>query len=76
MEIKKVLFKLEQKQNSLDETEIKSPIAETEAWINSRVGRFADIVNDDKPLLPTVTLEISRIYAAIINIEYQWKMDR
>lgn len=57
LEVKNARFELEQKQKLLDETEIKSPIAGTVIRVNSRVGRFADVVDDDKPLFAIDNLE-------------------
>lgn len=50
LRIKKAEFELEKKKKELEDTEVTSPIAGTVVRVNSRVGRFADTVDDDKPL--------------------------
>jgi len=50
LKIKNAEFELEQKNKNLTETEVKSPIAGTVVRVNTSVGRFADIVENDKPL--------------------------
>ena len=57
LQVKNAEFELQQKQKRLDETEIVSPIAGTVVRVNSRVGRFADVVDDDKPLFAIDNLE-------------------
>lgn len=57
LQIKNAEFELEQKKKKLTETEVTSPIAGTVVRVNSRVGRFADIVDDDKPLFVIDNLE-------------------
>lgn len=57
LQIKNAEFELEQKKKQLTETEITSPIAGTVVRVNSRVGRFADTVDDDKPLFAIDNLE-------------------
>lgn len=57
LEVKNAQFELEQKQKLLDETEIKSPIEGTVIRVNTRVGRFADVVDDDKPLFSIDNLQ-------------------
>lgn len=57
LQVKNAEFELEQKKKQLTETEIISPIAGTVVRVNSRVGRFADMVDDDKPLFAIDNLE-------------------
>lgn len=57
LKIKNAGFELEQKHKNLTETEVKSPIAGTVVRVNTSVGRFADIVDDDKPLFAIDNLE-------------------
>lgn len=57
LQVKNAEFELEQKTKNLEETEVVSPIAGTVVRVNSRVGRFADIVDDDKPLFAIDNLE-------------------
>ena len=57
LQVKNAEFELEQKKEQLDETEVTSPIAGTVVRVNTRVGRFADTVDDDKPLFAIDNLE-------------------
>ena len=57
LQVRNAEFELQQKQKRLEETEIVSPIAGTVVRVNSRVGRFADVVDDDKPLFAIDNLE-------------------
>lgn len=57
LQVKNAEFELEQKKKQLTETEITSPIAGTVVRVNSRVGRFADTVDEDKPLFAIDNLE-------------------
>lgn len=57
LQVKNAAFELEQKKKRLEETAVKSPIAGTVVRVNSRVGRFADMVDDDKPLFAIDNLE-------------------
>lgn len=57
LQVKNAEFELEQKKKRLTETEITSPIKGTVVRVNSRVGRFADTVDDDKPLFAIDNLE-------------------
>lgn len=57
LQIRNAEFELEQRKKELEETEVTSPIAGTVVRVNSRVGRFADTVDDDKPLFAIDNLE-------------------
>ena len=57
LQVKNAEFELEQKKKQLEETEVTSPIAGTVVRVTSRVGRFADTVDDDKPLFAIDNLE-------------------
>lgn len=57
LQVKNAEFELEQKKKKLDETQVVSPIAGTVVRVNSRVGRFADTVDNDKPLFAIDNLE-------------------
>lgn len=50
LQVKNAEFALEQKKKRLEETEVTSPITGTVVRVNTRVGRFADTVDNDKPL--------------------------
>lgn len=57
LQIKNAEYELEQRRKELEETEVTSPIDGTVVRVNTRVGRFADTVDDDKPLFAIDNLE-------------------
>lgn len=57
LRIKNAEFELEKKKKQLEEVEVTSPIGGTVVRVNSRVGRFADTVDDDRPLFSIDNLE-------------------
>lgn len=50
LQVEQARLELEKKQEELKDAEVTSPIDGTVVRVNSRVGRFADVVDDDKPL--------------------------
>lgn len=56
LQVKNAQFELEQKKKRLEDTEIVSPIAGIVTRVNSKVGRFADVVDNDKPLFEIADL--------------------
>lgn len=50
-------YELEKKQEELEKTEIKSEIDGTVVRVNSKVGQFADKVEDDKPIFSIENLD-------------------
>lgn len=57
LRIKNAEFELEKKKRELEDTQVTSPIDGTVVRVNSRVGRFADTVDDDKPLFAIDNLD-------------------
>lgn len=57
LRIRNAEFELEKKKKELEDVEVKSPIDGTVVRVNSRVGRFADTVDDDRPLFAIDNLE-------------------
>ena len=57
LQVKNAEFELGQKKERLEEAEVTSPIDGTVVRVNSRVGRFADMVDDDKPLFAIDNLD-------------------
>lgn len=51
-------LELEQKQELLEDAEIKSPISGTVVRVNCKVGRFADKTEDDKPMFIIENLDV------------------
>ena len=57
LRIKNAEFELEKRKRDLEDTEVTSPIDGTVVRVNSRVGRLADTVDDDRPLFSIDNLE-------------------
>ncbi len=57
LRIRNAEFELEKKKKELEEVEVTSPIDGTVVRVNSRVGRFADTVDEDRPLFSIDNLE-------------------
>lgn len=57
LQVKAAAFTLEKARKELESTEIKSAIDGTVVRVNSKVGQFADKVEDDKPILSIENLE-------------------
>ncbi|PNV59333.1 efflux transporter periplasmic adaptor subunit [Clostridium sp. chh4-2] len=58
LQIKNAEFELDRKKKNLEDTEIKSPIDGTVVRVNTKVGRFADTTEDDKPIFIIENLEV------------------
>ena len=57
LQINSAAYELEKKEEELENTQIKSTIDGTVVRVNSKVGQFADKVEDDKPILSIENLE-------------------
>ena len=57
IQIENARFDLEKKKEELENTQIKSTIDGTVVRVNSKVGQFADKVEDDKPIFSIENLE-------------------
>ncbi len=57
LQIQNAAFELEKKKEELENTQIKSTIDGTVVRVNSKVGQFADKVEDDKPIFSIENLE-------------------
>lgn len=58
LQIKSAEFELEKKKTLLENTQIKSPIAGTVVRVNTKIGRFADAIEDNKPMFIIENLEV------------------
>lgn len=58
LQVKNAEFELEKKKTNLENTEIKSPIAGTVTRVNAKVGRFADKIEDEKPMFIIENLDV------------------
>lgn len=64
LKVKSAQYELDQKKTDLENTEVKSPIEGTVVRVNSKVGQFADTLENDKPMfivenLDTLEMEIA-----------------
>lgn len=50
IQVETARLELEQKKKRLEDTKIKSPITGTVVRVNTKVGRFADTIDDDQPI--------------------------
>ena len=57
LQVQNAAFELEKKQEELENTQIRSEIDGTVVRVNSKVGQFADKVEDDKPMFSIENLE-------------------
>lgn len=58
LQIKNAEFELEQKRKDLENTKVTSPISGTVVRVNSKVGRFADKTEDEKPMFIIENLDV------------------
>lgn len=58
LQIEKERFNYEKAQENLEDTQIKSPIAGTVVRVNTKVGRFADKMEDERPLFVIENLDV------------------
>lgn len=58
LQVKSAEFELEKKKTAMDNTQIKSPIAGTVIRVNAKVGRFADKIEDEKPMFIIENLDV------------------
>ncbi len=57
LQIKNAEFELEKKREQLKDTQVTAPISGTVVRVNAKVGRFADKIEDDKPMFIIENLE-------------------
>lgn len=57
LQVENAAYELEKKQEELEKTEIRSEIDGTVVRVNSKVGQFADKVEDDKPIFSIENLD-------------------
>ncbi len=58
LRVRNAEFELQQKKEKLEDTQVTSPIAGTVVRVNTKVGRFADTIEDDKPMFIIENLEV------------------
>lgn len=73
LQVKNAEFELEKKKEQLEDTQVTSPIAGTVVRVNAKVGRFADKIEDEKPMfiienLDSLEMKVSVSEYSIGNI--------
>lgn len=58
LQIKNAEFELEKKKEQLEDCQVVSPIAGTVTRVNVKVGRFADKIDDDRPMFIIENLDV------------------
>lgn len=65
LQIKNAEFELEKKREQLADTQVTAPIAGTVVRVNAKVGRFADKIEDDKPMFIIENLDILEMKVSV-----------
>lgn len=65
LKVKSAQYELEQKKTDLENTEVKSPIDGTVVRVNSKVGQFADKLENDKPMFIVENLDALEMEIAV-----------
>lgn len=58
LQIKNAEFELQKKKEELEDCQVTSPITGTVVRVNTKVGRFADTIEDDKPMFIIENLDV------------------
>lgn len=65
LQIKNKEFELEKKKEELEDCQVTSPITGTVVRVNAKVGRFADKIEDDKPMFIIENLDVLEMKISI-----------
>ncbi len=65
LQMKNAEFELEKKKEQLEDTQVTSPIAGTVTRVNAKVGRFADKIEDDKPMFIIENLDMLEMKVSV-----------
>lgn len=65
LQIKNAEFELEKKKEQLADTQVTAPIAGTVVRVNAKVGRFADKIEDDRPMFIIENLDILEMKVSV-----------
>lgn len=65
LQVKNAEFELEKKKEQLEDTQVTSPIAGTVTRVNAKVGRFADKIEDDKPMFIIENLDVLEMKVSV-----------
>lgn len=65
LQIKNAEFELQKKREELEDCQVTSPIDGTVVRVNAKVGRFADKIEDDKPMFIIENLDVLEMKISI-----------
>lgn len=65
LQIKNAEFELEKKKEQLNDTQVTAPISGTVVRVNAKVGRFADKIEDDKPMFIIENLDVLEMKVSV-----------
>lgn len=65
LQMKNAEFELEKKKEQLEDTQVTSPIAGTVVRVNTKIGRFADKIEDDKPMFIIENLDMLEMKVSV-----------
>ena len=65
LQIKNAEFELEKKKEQLKDTQVTAPISGTVVRVNAKVGRFADTLEDDRPMFIIENLDVLEIKVSV-----------
>lgn len=65
LQIKNAEFELEKKKEQLKDTQVTAPISGTVVRVNAKVGRFADTIEDDRPMFIIENLDVLEIKVSV-----------
>ena len=65
LQVKNAEFELEKKKEQLEDTQVTSPIAGTVVRVNTKIGRFADKIEDDKPTFIIENLDMLEMKVSV-----------
>ena len=65
LQVKNAEFELEKKKEQLEDTQVTSPIAGTVVRVNTKIGRFADKIEDDKPMFIIENLDMLEMKVSV-----------
>lgn len=65
LKIEDAEFELEKKREQLEDTQVAAPISGTVVRVNAKVGRFADKIEDDKPMFIIENLDILEMKVSV-----------
>lgn len=65
LQIKNAEFELEKKKEQLNDTQVTAPISGTVVRVNAKIGRFADTIEDDRPMFIIENLDVLEMKVSV-----------